>query len=202
MSAAMIAANSTRGLRKLSKAEEKQAKAGNAGKHMQNAAGHALRLRKNNGPTPKRRRTKVTKVASTRSKPRARRARVAHAPKTSADAVRSPVLDPMLIDLDGYESLPDGAATDLQVQYDNQHVVSLVGASPYLPIEVPPAFYGNPFDTSLITYDQFAPTFVPSMSAYGMESMLGEQALYPGDDFIDWYGGESDGWMEEMWKEK
>ena len=190
MSAEMIAANSTSGLQKLTKAEEKQAKAGNAGKHMQNAAGHALHLRRKDGLAPKRRRTDNTKkVPSTRTRPRAPRSRVARAP---------PNQDPMPLDLDGYGPLPIGVETGLQLQYDNQHVWSLVGASPNLPMELPPTFYGNTFNTSFIPYDQFAPSFVPSMSAYGTESMLGEQELNLGDDFIDWYGGESDGLMEEI----
>ena len=187
----MIAANSTRDLHKLSKAEQDQAKARNAGKHKQNAAGFALDLV---GKRP--RAKKLKKGTSIPSEPRALRPRAAHAPKRPTEAVWDPNLDPRLIGLDGYGPLPIGAATGLQVEHDNQHVVSLVGASPNLPIEVPATSYGNNLNTGSITYDQFAPTFVPSVSTYDTESMLGEQELSSCDDLIDWSGGESDGRME------
>ena len=72
----------------------------------------------------------------------------------TADAVCDPNLDPILIALDGYGSLPVGAATGPLDQHDNQHVVSLVGTgipdqnvsrSPNLPVEVPSSSYGDTF---------------------------------------------------------
>lgn len=49
--------------------------------------------------------------------------------------------------LNGYGPLPFGGATGPISQNDNQHVVSLVGASPNLPIEVPATSYGDNFNT-------------------------------------------------------
>ena len=62
----MIAASPTKGLHKLSKAEQEQAKAGDACKYMQNAAGHAVGSRRQVGPdeevpVPERRRTEKNK---------------------------------------------------------------------------------------------------------------------------------------------
>ena len=200
MSPSMMAANTTKGLHKLSKAEQEEAKKPNAGKHMQNAAGYALRLIGKDGvPAPKRRRTKKPqKLASILPKPRTPRPRVAHAPETSADAVCNPNLDPRLVDLNGYGPLPFGCATGPLGPIDNQHMVSLVGASPNLPVEVAATSNGNIFGSSSITYHQLASAFVPSMSTYDEESTLGEQELNPCEDLIDWDGGESDECMEWM----
>ena len=195
LSPGMIAANNTKGLRSFTKAEQAEAKKPNAGKHRQKAAGWSYSLR---GQDQRGRRKRERRATPSNRKPRVLRPRVAHAPETSADAVCNPNLDPRLVDLNGYGPLPFGGAIGPLGQYDNQHMMSLVGASPHLPVEVPATSNGNIFGTSSITYHQLASAFVPSMSTYHEESMLGEEELNPCDDLIDWDGGESDECMEWM----
>ena len=178
ISPAMKAANQTKGLRKFTKAEQNEAKKPNAGKHQQKAAGWARSLRREEERARRRQNRRAT--------PSHRKLRVLR-----------PRAAPQPIDLDGYGPLVFGGANGPLRQHENQHIVPLVGVSPNLQVESPATSYNN-FDTSSITYDQFAPYFVPPMSTYSPESTLGEQELNPYEDLIDWDGGESDEHMEWM----
>ena len=172
LSPEMKAANTTRGLRKLSKAEQDEAKKGNAGRHMQNAAGWALDLRKDGQgggiPAPKLVRTKEKRNRTPRRRnPPAIRPRPVDPPQIPADAVWDPNLDPQLIDLDGFGPLHGGGATS----YANMGMESLLEDQGYGPLPVGGAT-GN-----------------PNMRT---ESMLEDEALNPFQDLIDWSAGEED----------
>ncbi|KAM0804762.1 hypothetical protein BDR22DRAFT_834859 [Usnea florida] len=161
----MKAANTTRGLRKLSKAEQDEAKKGNAGRHMQNAAGWAKKLRKDGQgggiPAPKRVRTKEKR--NQRRNPRAIRPRPVVTPQIPVEAVWDPNLDPQLMDLDGFGPLPGGGATS----HASMQTESMMEDQGYGPLPVGGATgYAN----------------------MRTESMLEDEEPNPFPDLIDWSG--------------
>ena len=220
MSPADVAANTTGGLHKLSQAEQKEARKPNAGKHNQNAGGWGLPKRGRNdaeeeGPAPKRSRgNRIRKGTSIRSKPRAPTPSAVYAPQTSADAVLDPLLDPRLIDLDGYgpsvlptdghRPLPIGAGNGPLGQYVNQYTLPSVDTEmsyqnmfpvPNWPVESPctqcgSGFdIGNPFGLQGIStnYQQVPSAFIGSMPTPHMECMPSEQQVNPYSDLVyDW----------------
>ena len=203
MSPAMIAANSTRGLHKPSRAEQREMKKVNAGKHNQNAGGYALERDGSEEGAPARKRSRahqVRKGASTRRSPRQPTPSVVSAPEASTEADwnplldQNPLLDPrLLMDHDGFE-------------LDNQYAAPAVGngmpdqnifCSTNPPVEAPYTFYGSSPSLGSNTYQcapnfgsntyQFAPSFVRSTSMWDTASMLGEQQLNPFQDLVhDW----------------
>ena len=194
----MKAANTTRGLRKLSKAEQHEAKKGNAGRHMQNAAGWAKKLRKDGQgggiPAPKRVRTKEKRDRTPRRRnPRAIRPRPVETPQDPAEAVWDPNLDPQLIDLDGFGPLPGGGAAS----YANMRTESMLEDQGYGPLPVGGATGDVNMRMDSMLEDQgYGP--LPVGGATGdanmrTESMLEDEEPNPFQDLIDWSAGER-GW--------
>ena len=187
MSPAMIAANSTRELHKPSKAEQRESKKVNAGKHNQNAGGYALERGGSEEGAPARKRSRrhrVRKGASTRRSTREPTPSVVSTPEAFTNADWNPLQDPrLLMDLDGFELL------------DSQLAVPAAGngmpdqnlfCSPNPPVEAPSTFHGSNFNMGSNIY-QFAPSFMRSTPMLDTASMLGEQQLNPFQDLVhDW----------------
>ena len=180
----MIAANSTRELHKPSKAEQRESKKLNAGKHNQNAGGYALKRDGSEEGAPARKRSRthgVRKGASTRRSPRQPTPSVVSTPEPFTNADWNPLRDPrLLMDLDGIELL------------DSQLAVPAVGNgmpdqnlfyNPNPPVEAPSTFYGSNFNVGSNIY-QFAPSFMRSTPMLDTASMLGEQQLNPFPDVV------------------